>query len=366
MNAHLQFMQQALALAEQARLHTPPNPWVGCVIVKNDRIVGRGYTQPPGQAHAEVMALQQAQEQAQGATVYVTLEPCAHTGRTPPCVEALMRAGVREVYVGIQDPDSRVRGKGIALLQQAGIRVMHGICAQEIQHSLRAYVHQRQTGLPYTILKAASSLDGRIAAEDQTSQWITCSEARQDVHHQRACSQAIVIGSGTALKDLPSLTVRHPTFIPRQPPLRVLIDTAGRVPAEGPLFDTQLAPTLVFTSNQTTTGRRQEWETAGAEVLVVPHSSNGLDLPIIWQTLGQRQILQVFVEGGSKLQTALLETSLINRLCIYVGPLLLGASGYPLYQKNIPTLKDAQRLCLEGVQQFGQTVRLDYALSEKI
>lgn len=363
---HIQFMQQALALAEQARFHTPPNPWVGCLIVKNGQIVGHGVTQPPGQAHAEIEALKQAQEQAQGATVYVTLEPCAHTGRTPPCVDALIRAQVREVYVGIQDPDARVSGKGMALLQEAGIQVFHGLCAQDIQNSLRAYVYQRQTGLPYTILKAAISLDGRIAAEDQTSQWITCPEARQDVHHQRACSQAIVIGSGTALKDLPNLTARHSTFIPRQPPLRVLLDTTGRVPAQGPLFDTQIAPTLVFTSTQTPSSRRQEWEATGAEVTTVPYTPHGLDLSTIWHVLGQRHILQVLVEGGAQLQTALLETSLVNRLCLYVGPLLLGSSGYPLYHKHISTLQNAQHLYLEDMQQFGHTVRLNYALSKKI
>ncbi len=366
MSLHIQFMQQALALAEQARFHTPPNPWVGCLIVKNGQIVGSGVTQPPGQAHAEIKALEQAQEQAQGATVYVTLEPCAHTGRTPPCVDALIRAQVREVYVGLQDPDARVSGKGLALLQEAGIQVVQGICAHDIQNSLRAYMYQRQTGLPYTILKAAISLDGRIAAEDQTSQWITCPEARLDVHHQRACSQAIVIGSGTALKDLPSLTVRHSTFTPRQPPLRVLLDTTGRVPAQGPLFDTQMAPTLVFTSTQTTASRRQDWEATGAEVNIVPHTAHGLDLSRIWQILGQRQILQVLVEGGSQLQTALLETTLVNRLCLYIGPLLLGSAGYPLYQKHIATLQHAQRLHLEDMQQFGQTVRLHYTLSEKI
>jgi diaminohydroxyphosphoribosylaminopyrimidine deaminase/5-amino-6-(5-phosphoribosylamino)uracil reductase len=360
MQSHLHFMQQAMVLAEQARFHAPPNPWVGCVIVKEGHIVGQGYTQPPGQAHAEVCALQQAQEKARGAILYVTLEPCAHTGRTPPCTQALIQAGIREVYFGVQDPDVRVKGKGTSQLQQAGIKVIQGIGEEEIQGSLASYLYQRQTGLPYTILKAAISLDGRIAAADQTSQWITCHQAREDVHLQRAASQAILIGTGTALKDSPKLTVRHPAhpFPPQL--LRVLLDAKGKVPAIGPLFDQQLAPTLVVTTAHSSPSRRAEWQSTGAEVAIVSPSSMGVDLQETWQILGERSILQVLVEGGATLHTALLETSLVNRLLIYIGPLLLGSSGYPLYQKNMTTLQQAKRLSLQGVQRLGDCVRLDY------
>lgn len=355
---HLQWMQQALQLAELARFHAPPNPWVGCVVVKEGRLVGQGWTQPPGQAHAEIGALQEAQERARGATLYVTLEPCAHTGRTPPCVEAIIRAGIAEVYVGIQDPDSRVSGKGIARLQQAGIKVVQGVCASDIQRSLMPYLYQRQTGLPYTILKAAVSLDGRIAAADQTSQWITCPEAREDVHLQRATSQAIVIGAGTALKDLPRLTARHSAC--QTQPLRVLLDARGQVPAQGPLFDQMLAQTLVITSSQVSDERRREWEATGAEVVLVSASPTGIHLEEAWSVLGKRLILQVLVEGGATLQSALLETSLFNRLLLYMGPLLLGSSGLPFYQQRIATLQHAHRLVLQDVQRFGDSVRLDY------
>jgi diaminohydroxyphosphoribosylaminopyrimidine deaminase/5-amino-6-(5-phosphoribosylamino)uracil reductase len=360
MTSHIHFMQQALALAEQARWHAPPNPWVGCVIVKNGQIVGQGYTQPPGQAHAEIGALQQAKEQARGATLYSTLEPCAHTGRTPPCTQALIQAGIREVFFGIEDPDRRVKGQGAHQLQQAGIKVNQGLCEADIRHSLAAYLYQRQTGLPYTLLKVAMSIDGRTAAADQTSQWITCTQAREDVHLQRAASQAILIGAGTALKDLPQLTVRHPSYTLPHQPLRVLLDAKGQVPAKGPLFDQHLAPTLVVTTSQCSPQQQNEWQSAGAEVAFVSPSSTGVDLNETWQLLGKRSILQVLVEGGSTLHTALLETSLVNRLLIYMGPLLLGSSGYPFYQKNIETLQSAQRLSLQEVKRLGECVRLAY------
>lgn len=363
MTSHLYFMQQAMVLADRARWQAPPNPWVGCVVVKEGKIVGEGYTQPPGQAHAEVCALKQAEGRAKGATLYVTLEPCAHTGRTPPCTEAIIQAGIREVYFGIHDPDPRVSGKGIHQLQQAGIKVIQGLCEEEIRSSLASYLYQRQTGLPYTLLKAAMSVDGRTAAADQTSQWITCPQAREDVHLLRAASQAIVIGAGTALKDCPQLTIRHPSYTLSRQPLRVVLDAKGQVPAKGALFDQKLAPTLIITTAQASTTRQSEWQSVGAEVAIVSPSLNGVNLNEAWDLLGKRSILQVLVEGGSTLHSALLETSLVNHLCIYVGSLLLGSSGYPFYQKQIATLQEARRLSLQGVQKLGDSVRLDYQIA---
>jgi diaminohydroxyphosphoribosylaminopyrimidine deaminase / 5-amino-6-(5-phosphoribosylamino)uracil reductase len=357
---HIQFMKHAIALGECARFQAPSNPWVGCVIVKNGQIVGQGFTQIPGQGHAEVCALQQAQEKTKDATLYVTLEPCSHAGRTPPCVQAIIQAGIREVYMGVQDPDPNVNGKGAHILRQAGIKVIQGICEQEIKKTLAAYLYQRRTGFPYTIIKAAMSLDGRIAAADHTSQWITCEEARKDVHLQRAASQAILIGAGTALKDSPQLTVRHPDHVFVKQPLRVLLDAKGRVAAKGPLFDQQLAPTLVITTSQCLEYRQNEWLSAGAEVAVVSDSPSGIDLNEAWHVLGKRSILQVLVEGGTTLMTSLISSSLFNRLLIYIGSLLLGTSGLPLYQKRIATLQQARRLSLQEVQRIGDCIRLDY------
>lgn len=362
MPSHYFYMKQAIALAEEARYHAPPNPWVGCVIVKENRIIGRGFTQPPGQAHAEIGALHQAGERVQGATLYATLEPCSHTGRTPPCTQAIIRAGIRKVIFGIKDPDIRVSGNGRRQLEQAGIEVIEGLGKEEIECSLAPYLYQRQTCLPFTLLKVALSLDGCLAANDRSSQWITCPEARLDAHHYRASSQAILIGSGTALNDTPRLTVRHPDHQLNRPPLRVLLDSSGRVPAQGPLFDAQEAPTLVVTTSEGANRKQKEWEAAGAEVVIVSSSLKGVDLQETWQLLGKRMILQVLVEGGSALSTALLDMHLVNRLIVYMGPLLLGSTGISFFQKQIATLADAKTLSLQDVQKIGECVRMNYHL----
>ena len=360
---HHDFMRQAIALADQARLLAPPNPWVGCIIVKNGNIVGRGFTQPPGHAHAEIMALNEAKEKAEGATLYVTLEPCAHTGRTPPCTQAIIQAGIKELYFGVYDPDPRVKGKGARLLQKEGVNVFQGICEEEIKTLLAPYLYQRTTSLPYTILKAAVSLDGRVAAADYTSQWISSKEAREDAHFLRATSQAIVIGARTALHDSPRLTVRLPSLSHHLQPLRVLLDAKGIVPPTGPLFDQHLAPTLIFTTTHCPIERRKEWESVGAEVQVISSSPEGINLKEAWQELGKRSILQLLVEGGANLQTTLLETDLVNHLILYMGPIFLGSSGIPLYQKQIKTLMEAKRFHPRAMKMVGESVRLDFSLA---
>lgn len=356
----IHWMKRAIALSEQARFQAPPNPWVGAIIVKNEQIIGEGYTQSPGKSHAEICALEQAGNRAEGADLYVTLEPCAHIGRTPPCTKAIIASGIKKVYIGVQDPDKKVNGKGIALLNQAGIETEIGICAEEISSSLASYLYQRRTALPYTIIKTAISIDGRTAAADGTSKWITGEKAREDVHLQRSASQAIVIGAGTALTDSPKLTARHPIAIIQEQPLRVLLDAKGKVPAKGALFDSCLAKTLVVSTKNCPLERIREWEKTGAEVIFVSPSPVGVDLLETWRALGERSILQVLVEGGPKLHTSLLQTDLFQRLLVYVGPLLLGQLGHPLYNKEIATLSKAIHLSLQSVLQLEDTVRLDY------
>jgi len=356
---HDHYMKQAIAIAEKGKYIAPPNPWVGCVIVKNKEIVGQGFTQPPGKAHAEIEALEQAREQAKDASMYVSLEPCSHYGRTPPCTNAIIRSGIKEVYVAQLDPDVRVSGKGINQLEEAGIKVTIGICEEEARAALTAYLYQRKTGLPYTIIKTATSIDGRTAAADTTSQWITSVEARQDVHRLRAECQAVVIGSGTAIKDLPKLTVRHDEIHLNHQPLRVLLDTSGRVPAEGPLFDSTLAPTLILTTDRCTNQRKHEWERSGAEVITLP-GSDKIDLISAWKLLGSRGILQTLIEGGSTLQTSIIKAGLFNRLTVYMGSMLLGANGLPFFLGNISSISDADKFKLVDVKSFGDTIRINY------
>lgn len=311
-------MHQAISLGEGVRSQTAPNPWVGCVVVAAGSVIGEGATEPPGGRHAEVVALAQAGARAAGATVYVTLEPCAHHGRTAPCVEALIAAGVARVVIGVEDPDPQVAGRGIAALRSAGIDVSVGDSAEAISASLAPYLHQRRTGRPFVLWKTAMSLDGKIAPVPGTQAWITGPAARLDAHRLRAASQAILVGRGTAVADAPRLTVRDvPVAVP---PYRVLLDSSGSTPATGPLFD-DTAPTLVYTAS-TTPG--EAWRAAGAEVIGCKTTPQGVDLFDVLDDLGRRGVLQLMVEGGARVAGAFLDANLVDEIVAYVAPVVLG------------------------------------------
>ncbi|HKY78051.1 MAG TPA: bifunctional diaminohydroxyphosphoribosylaminopyrimidine deaminase/5-amino-6-(5-phosphoribosylamino)uracil reductase RibD, partial [Acidimicrobiia bacterium] len=287
----------------------------------------------------------------------------SHQGRTPPCAGALLDAGVRRVVVSLPDPDPRVSGGGIEQLRAAGVEVEVGPRAEEARRSLRPYLHHRTTGRPYCLLKAAVSLDGRTAAADGTSQWITGPAARADAHRLRAESGAVVVGAGTALADNPTLTYRNLEFeeglVPPQP-LRVVIDAAGRVPATGPLFDPSLAPTLVITTPAADPEARRAWKECGAEVEEVP-GAGGVDLDAALGLLGRRGVLQAMVEGGATLHGALLRAGLVDRIVVYQGGVVLGAEGLPAFGGPGPaTLDEASRWRLAAVRQVGSDARLDW------
>jgi diaminohydroxyphosphoribosylaminopyrimidine deaminase / 5-amino-6-(5-phosphoribosylamino)uracil reductase len=372
-------MAEAVALGERGRLTAAPNPWVGCIVVAADgRIVGRGFHRRAGEPHAEVHALREAGDRARGATAYVTLEPCSHHGRTPACAPALVEAGLARVVVAVLDPDDRVAGRGVELLRSAGTAVDVGIGGEVAARSLAPYLHHRRTGRPLCLLKTAASLDGRTAAADGTSQWITGPEARADAHRLRAESGAVVVGAGTALADHPALTFRNLEFeeglVPAQP-LRVLIDAAGRVPSAGPLFDPALAPTLVITTPAADPEVRRAWKEAGAEVedvatapaappfpgAVSAPPGPAVDLEAALALLGRRGILQVMVEGGATLHGSFLRAGLVDRLVVYTGGAVLGAEGRPLFTGPGPaTLAEASRWRLLSVRQLGGDARLDW------
>jgi diaminohydroxyphosphoribosylaminopyrimidine deaminase/5-amino-6-(5-phosphoribosylamino)uracil reductase len=300
--------------------------------------------------------LRTAGERARGATAYVTLEPCDHHGNTPPCTNALIDAGVARVVVAVGDPDERVAGRGYAHLTSAGLEVVSDVEHDAAARDLAPYLHHRRTGRAYVVAKVATSLDGRVAAADGSSQWITSDRARADAHELRADSQAIVIGSGTALADRPALTVRGVAEPPTRPPLRVLLDGHGRVPADGPLFDTALAPTLVITSEHADARTVDAWRAAGAKVEVVALH----DLDAVWGVLGREGVLQALVEGGGTLLGAVRP----QRIVAYVAPLLLGTRGTPSFVTPGPgTLNDAQRYTLTGVTRLDPDVRLDYEVT---
>ena len=361
------WMARAVALAEGGRGTTGPNPMVGAVLVRDGRVVGEGFHLAAGQPHAETLALAAAGQLAAGATCYVTLEPCAHHGRTPPCVDALLAAGVARVVVAVPDPDPRVAGAGLARLAAAGVQVTVGAGADAAADQNAAYLTHRRLGRPRITLKAAASLDGKVAAPDGTSQWITGPAARSDAHRLRAEADAVCVGAGTAMADDPRLTVRLDGYAGRQP-LRVLVDATGRVGADGRLFDGE-APTLVATTATASAAALDAWKAAGAEVLVCPQAdrppaaprvARGVDLGHLAGLLGERGVLELLVEGGPRLQASFWAAGLADRLIWYLAPLVIGGDGAPglLGGDGAATLAAAGRLRLASVDRLGDDLRL--------
>jgi diaminohydroxyphosphoribosylaminopyrimidine deaminase / 5-amino-6-(5-phosphoribosylamino)uracil reductase len=340
------------------------------VLVRDGRVVGEGFHEAAGRPHAEAMALAAAGELARGATCYVTLEPCAHQGRTPPCADALVAAGVARVVAAMTDPDRRVDGAGLARLRAAGVAVEVGAGAAAATEQNAAYLTHRRLGRPRITLKAAASLDGKVAAPDGTSQWITGPAARADAHRLRAEADAVCVGAGTALADDPRLTVRLPGHAGRQP-LRVLVDAAGRFGVDGHLFDGE-AETLVATTAAAPAAAVDAWKAAGAEVMVcasapvtvwggsggallAPPVGQGVDLADLALALGARGVLELLVEGGPRLQASLWTAGLADRLVWYLAPLAIGGDRAPglLAGAGAATLTDARRLRLASVDRLG-------------
>ena len=331
-------MERALELAGQALGTVSPNPAVGAVIVKDGRIVGEGRTQPPGQAHAEVGALAQAGEAARGAAMYVTLEPCAHHGRTPPCIDAVIEAGLSAVHVATLDPDPRTNGKGIDLLREANIAVTVGEGEAAAKETIEAFAKHVATGLPFVTAKFAMSLDGKVATATGASRWISGDESRRRAHHLRATSDAVMVGIGTVLADDPRLSVRDVPVRGAQP-LRVVIDSKGRLPSASAML-AEPGETLVFTA----AGREAE---TGSKAASVPTSGDGaVDLAEAMAHLGGRGTTSVLVEGGPTLLGALFDAGLVDKVVAFVAPAVLGgaAAPGPVGGAGIAAIADALRL----------------------
>jgi diaminohydroxyphosphoribosylaminopyrimidine deaminase/5-amino-6-(5-phosphoribosylamino)uracil reductase len=356
-------MRRALDLAERGRGSTSPNPMVGAVLVRDGQVVGEGFHRAAGEPHAEAVALARAGDRAAGSTCYVTLEPCAHHGRTPPCAAALIAAGVARVVVAIEDPDPNVRGQGFARLRAAGVGVEVGLAAAAAEAQNAAFLLHRRQGRPRVTLKAAASLDGKVAALDGSSRWITGQAARADAHRLRAEADAVAVGAGTALADDPRLTVRLPGWSGRQP-LRVLVDASGRTGAGGHLFD-PAAPTLVATTAAAAPPGPRAWAAAGAEVLVCPEATGvggepGVDLTWLVKALGERGVLELLVEGGPRLQASFWAAGLADRLIWYLAPLVIGGQGAPglLPAAGARTLAAARAVRVETVDRLGPDLRI--------
>jgi diaminohydroxyphosphoribosylaminopyrimidine deaminase/5-amino-6-(5-phosphoribosylamino)uracil reductase len=300
---------------------------VGSVVVAGGGVVGEGWHEGPGTLHAEAVALRAAGSRARGATLYTTLEPCNHYGRTPPCTNAIIEAGVSRVVAAARDPNPIVDGKGLVRLREAGIEVETGVLASEAERQIEAFAKHVRTGNPFVTLKLAATVDGKVAARDGSSRWITGEEARLEVHHLRALSDAIVVGAGTALADDPALTVRDPGYRGR-PTLRVLVDARGRVSASARLFDGE-APTLVATTELAPTDRREEWRRAGADVLVLEEHGGGVPLADLFAELGKRDAQLVLLEGGPTLAWSAVRDGLVDKVVLYVAPVMVGGADAP-------------------------------------
>jgi diaminohydroxyphosphoribosylaminopyrimidine deaminase/5-amino-6-(5-phosphoribosylamino)uracil reductase len=343
-------MREAISLAAATRPH--PNPRVGALVLDADgRMVGRGAHAGPGSPHAEALALEEAGDRAAGGTLVVSLEPCDHTGHTPPCTEAIVASRVARVLVGAEDPDPRVAGRGITRLRSAGVEVNVGIGGAEAEALDPGYFHHRRTGRPLVTLKAALTLDGWAAAADGTSQWITSEEARADGHHLRAAADAIVVGAGTVLADDPALTVRLPGYSGGRP--RVVV-VAGRrpLPRQARLWERRplvLAP--------------GPGEYPG-EVVVAP-GPDGVDLAAGLTALGERGLLDLLVEGGPTLAGSLLRAGLVDRGVFYLGAQLGGGVGTPALRGAFATLADARRVRIQSVAAVGPDVRIEFTLEDR-
>ena len=365
----MQYMERALALGWGALGTTSPNPAVGCVIVRNGEVVGKGYTHPPGQQHAEAAALQQAGAKARGATLYTTLEPCNHYGRTPPCSEAIIAAGVAEVRIAALDPNPNVAGGGGARLNEAGIGTQVGECAAEAGRLIEAFVKHSATGLPFITAKFAMSLDGKIAARSGDSKWISGEQSREFAHLLRARSDAIMVGISTVLADDPQLTARDAEGNANErQPLRVALDSKGRTPPDAKMLS---APgnTLVVTAKpvrgepveplcpSTSSGRTGEVEPR-TEYIEIKGDDGRVDLRALMATLGKRDVTSVLVEGGGAVLGALFDLKLVDKVVAFVAPVIIGGEDAisPVGGVGIADMQDALRLRDVEVRRFGEDV----------
>ncbi|MBY6091805.1 bifunctional diaminohydroxyphosphoribosylaminopyrimidine deaminase/5-amino-6-(5-phosphoribosylamino)uracil reductase RibD [Maritimibacter alkaliphilus] len=350
------FLAMALSLGRRGRGQTWPNPAVGCVLVKDGRVVGRGWTQPGGRPHAEPMALAQAGSASRGATAYVSLEPCAHHGKTPPCAEALIAAGVARVVAPLQDSDARVSGQGFALLRKAGIEVSTGLLAQEALHDHAGFFLRTEQGRPLVTLKLALSLDGRIATASGESRWITGPEARRHVHLLRHRHDAVMVGAGTARADDPALTVRG-MGVTRQP-VRVVVSRRLDLPLLGQLARTATeVPVWLCHGADADATLVRTWQGLGARLFSCALRDRQLDPAAVLQALGGAGLTRVFCEGGGALAASLLQADLVDELIVFSAGVALGAEGRPgLGALGIDRLAEAPRFTLRETRPLGGDV----------
>jgi diaminohydroxyphosphoribosylaminopyrimidine deaminase/5-amino-6-(5-phosphoribosylamino)uracil reductase len=353
------FMRRAVQLGDAGLGTTSPNPSVGCVLVRDGAVIGEAYSAPAGGPHAEVRALEQAGELARGATAYVTLEPCSHFGRTPPCADALIAAGVDSVCVAILDPDKRVSGEGVAKLRAAGIGVSVGDGEAAARLSLEFHIKHRTTGLPFVIVKFAATLDGKIAATSGDSRWVAGDEARAWAHAFRTKVDAIMCGVNNVLLDDPQLTARPGGEPSERQPLRIVADSRGRTPLDARVLGAG-GKTLIATTDDSPKEWRRAVEALGAEAAVLPPDTSGrVDMEALVRTLGARDVTSLLVEGGGVLHASVFAAGLVDKVHAIIAPKIVGGSAYPAVAgEGVAHMSDALRLDDVEVERLGDDVAI--------
>lgn len=366
------YMAHALSLAELALGYTSPNPAVGAVIVKDGVVVGLGHTQPPGSAHAEVVALQQAGERARGATMYVTLEPCCHHGRTPPCTKAIIDAGISIVHAAMIDPNPVVSGKGIKQLREAGIEVVTGEYDEKAREINEGYIKFITTGFPFVVAKFAMSLDGKIATKTADSRWISNSDARGYVQRLRHIVDAIMVGANTVINDNPRLSARGSGGgsgrggTTKIQPLRVIVDGKGRVPPSAQIFS-EPGKTLIAVAKPLASQKKDELLKAGAEVVELGGDNGIINLRDLLEVLGEKQITSVLAEGGSKLFGFLFDDKLVDKVLAFISPVIIGGEEAKSVVGGVGVAKvaDAEALRNVRITSFGNDILVSGYLGSK-
>lgn len=356
-----QYMQMALSLARRGMGMTSPNPMVGAVLVKGSRVIGKGYHRRAGFPHAEVLALNEAGDEARGATLYVNLEPCVHVGRTPPCVNAVIAAGVRRVLIAMLDPNQQVNGMGVDALKKAGIEVRVGLLEAEAKRLNEAFTVYMEKKRPFFTMKGAVSLDGKIATKTCDSKWISNEESRKYVNRLRTAVDGIMVGINTVILDNPLLIPR--VARPKKYPVRIILDSKLRIPLSCDMVKTsEKYRTLVFTSEDSRTDKEARLKSMGLEVIRVPKEENGrVSLKHVCEELFRREMVHILMEGGGEMNSALLKEGLADKIMLFYAPILIGGKGaYNLIGgKGIDFLKDAYKIDITGVKRFKEDIYLE-------
>ena len=355
------YMRQALRLARKGLGKTSPNPMVGAVIVKDNRVIGKGYHHYFGGKHAEINAIEDAEDSIDGATLYVTLEPCCYHGKTPPCVDAVIRNKIARVVIGTLDPNPKVSGKGVELLRQQGIETTVGVLEKECRSLNEAHSKYMTTGIPLVTAKFAQTIDGRIATAIGNSRWISSAQSRRLAHKLRTTHDAIMVGAGTVLTDDPQLTVR--LFRGRNP-VRIIVDSRLIIPLDAAaLTDQKTTPTIVATTPRADAEKLSRLRDMGVEVLTTGESKEGVDLRQMLEMLGQRGISSVLVEGGARIITSLLRLNLVDNLVIIIAPKIIGKGIEAVGELNITGVSEALKLTFKKIYRMGADLVIEAKVS---